>query len=249
MFALPHHLTFDPWVQAWGEARIGVSDTAGHQGLLLEFDQDGRAGGADLDAARRAQRLRADQMALSRPQARVRHDAVRLLHPVPVGHHSDGGDPRRARRVRQSADRPDRHVVRFRQSDRQPGDRARHLRPRLHDPVLPQLLRGVPDRTRQGGDDRRRELLPDFPPHPAAEFRADLHRDRDLPVHQHLERLPVRLDLRRRRPVADDGRAQQSRQHLDRDRRIQRQHGGGDHRRRAHARSSTSSPAAISCAA
>ena len=50
MFALPHHLTFDPWVQAWGEARIGVSDTARDQGLLLELDQDGRAGGADLDA-------------------------------------------------------------------------------------------------------------------------------------------------------------------------------------------------------
>ncbi len=73
-----------------------------------------------------------------------------------------------------------------------------------------------PDRTRQGGDDRRRELLPDLPPHPAAELDADHHRDRDLSVHQHLERLPVRLDLRRRRPLADDGRAQQSRQHLDR---------------------------------
>ncbi len=29
MFALPKHLTFDPWIRAWGEARIGVSDTAG----------------------------------------------------------------------------------------------------------------------------------------------------------------------------------------------------------------------------
>ena len=37
-------------------------------------------------------------MALSRPQAGVRHDAVRLLHPVPVGAHPDGGDPRQARR-------------------------------------------------------------------------------------------------------------------------------------------------------
>ena len=34
MFALPHHLTFDPWVQAWGEARIGVSDTAGIKGYF-----------------------------------------------------------------------------------------------------------------------------------------------------------------------------------------------------------------------
>jgi glucose/mannose transport system permease protein len=35
MFALPHQLTFHPWVQAWGEARIGVSDTAGIKGYFL----------------------------------------------------------------------------------------------------------------------------------------------------------------------------------------------------------------------
>ena len=34
MFALPHHPTFDPWVKAWGEARIGVSDTAGINGYF-----------------------------------------------------------------------------------------------------------------------------------------------------------------------------------------------------------------------
>ncbi len=34
MFAPPHRLTFDPWVQAWGEARIGVSDTAGINGYF-----------------------------------------------------------------------------------------------------------------------------------------------------------------------------------------------------------------------
>ena len=34
MFAPPHHLTFDPWVQAWGESRIGVSDTAGIKGYF-----------------------------------------------------------------------------------------------------------------------------------------------------------------------------------------------------------------------
>ena len=58
----------------------------------------------------------------------------------------------------------------LRQSDRQPGSCARRLRPRLHHAVLPQLLRGVPDRARQGGDDRRRQLLPDLPPHPAAQL-------------------------------------------------------------------------------
>ena len=123
------------------------------------------------------------------------------------------------------------------------------LWPRLHDAVLPQLLRGVPDRARQGGDDRRRRLLPDLPPHPAAEFHADLHRHRDLPVHQHLERLSVRLDLRRRRPVADDGRAQQSRQHLDR----ASSNTTSTWRRRSSPPrrpcSSISSPAATSCAA
>jgi len=34
MFALPHNLTFDPWVKAWSEARIGVSDTAGINGYF-----------------------------------------------------------------------------------------------------------------------------------------------------------------------------------------------------------------------
>ena len=34
MFALPHHPTFEPWVKAWGEARIGVSDTAGINGYF-----------------------------------------------------------------------------------------------------------------------------------------------------------------------------------------------------------------------
>ena len=39
--------------------------------------------------------------------------------------------------------------VRLRQPDREPRVRPRGLRPRLHHPVLPQLLRGVPDRAGQ----------------------------------------------------------------------------------------------------
>ena len=35
MFALPRHLTFDPWAQAWDEAHIGVSETAGIHGYFL----------------------------------------------------------------------------------------------------------------------------------------------------------------------------------------------------------------------
>jgi glucose/mannose transport system permease protein len=34
MFALPHAPTIEPWVKAWGEARIGVSDTAGIKGYF-----------------------------------------------------------------------------------------------------------------------------------------------------------------------------------------------------------------------
>jgi glucose/mannose transport system permease protein len=35
MFALPQHLTFAPWSDAWGEARIGVSETRGIHGYFL----------------------------------------------------------------------------------------------------------------------------------------------------------------------------------------------------------------------
>ena len=35
MFELPRQLTFDPWIKAWGEARIGVSDTTGIKGYFL----------------------------------------------------------------------------------------------------------------------------------------------------------------------------------------------------------------------
>jgi glucose/mannose transport system permease protein len=35
MFALPKSLTFAPWVRAWGEAAIGVSDTAGISGYFM----------------------------------------------------------------------------------------------------------------------------------------------------------------------------------------------------------------------
>ena len=35
MFALPQQLTFEPWIKAWGEARIGVSDTLGISGYFV----------------------------------------------------------------------------------------------------------------------------------------------------------------------------------------------------------------------
>ncbi len=50
MFALPHSLTFDPWVKAWGEARIGVSDTAGINGYFWNSIKMVVPAVADLDA-------------------------------------------------------------------------------------------------------------------------------------------------------------------------------------------------------
>jgi glucose/mannose transport system permease protein len=35
MFALPQHPTFAAWIKAWGEARIGVSDTLGISGYFI----------------------------------------------------------------------------------------------------------------------------------------------------------------------------------------------------------------------
>ena len=35
MFALPKRLTFEPWIKAWGEARIGVSETLGISGYFM----------------------------------------------------------------------------------------------------------------------------------------------------------------------------------------------------------------------
>ncbi len=118
----------------------------------------------------------------------------------------------------------------------EPRPRPRRLRPRLHDAVLPQLLRGVPDRTDQGRADRRRELLPDLPPHPAAELGADHRRDRDLPVHQHLERLSLRRLLRRPATTMPMTVALNNVVNTSTGvRRIQRQHGRRDDRRPADA--------------
>ena len=104
MFALPHHLTFDPWVQAWGEARIGVSDTAGIKGYFWNSIKMVVPAVLISTLLGASERLRADEVALSRPQARIRDDAVRLLYPVPISHHSDGGHSRRARPHRQSVE-------------------------------------------------------------------------------------------------------------------------------------------------
>ena len=152
MLALPQEFTVAPWLSAWGTAQIGVEPT-GLKPYLNSIKMVVPA--VDLDAARRAERLRPDQVALSRRQSGVRHDAARLLHPVPDRADPDGAHPR--------PDRAGRHHL-------GPRAGARGLRPRLHHAVLSQLLRGVPIRADQGGTDRRRRLLPDLPSHPAAEL-------------------------------------------------------------------------------
>ena len=70
------------------------------------------------------------------------------------------------------ARRLDRRLAGLRQSDRQSGASCT----RVYGLGFTTLFfrnyyEAFPDRTGQGGDDRRRQLLPDFPAHPAAEFR------------------------------------------------------------------------------
>ena len=98
MLALPQAPTFDPWLRAWGEACVGLT-CAGIKGYFWNSIKMVVPAVADLDHARRAERLRADQMALPGRQADLRPDAVRLLHPVPVGAAADGDDPRQVRQL------------------------------------------------------------------------------------------------------------------------------------------------------
>ena len=75
-----------------------------------------------------------------------------------------------------------------------------HVRagPVVHDAVLPQLLRQHPRRPHQGGAYRRRRLLAHLFQDRAAALAADPDRHRDLAVHRHLERVPVRRRVHRR---------------------------------------------------
>ena len=150
--------------------------------LLRQLVPAGGAGGGDLDADRRAQRLHPHPVPLPRRRAAVRCHAVLGVHPVPDRADPDGQDARRAR--------PGRH-------GEGTGVRQRRLRHRLHDAVLPQLLRGVPLRAGALGAHGRRRLLRRAGAHPAAQQRADHRRHGDLAVHQHLERVPVRRLVQR----------------------------------------------------
>ena len=234
MFALPHHLTFDPWVQAWGEARIGVSDTAGIKGYfwnsikmvvpaVLISTLLGALNGYVLTKWRFPGHKLVFGMMLFAcfipfqsviiPMAVILGELGRIGNQLSdlTGMSFGFGNP--------TVNLVIVHVIY--------GLGFTTLFFRNYYEAFPtELVKAAMIDGASFFQIFRRIL--------AAEFRADFHRDRDLPVHQYLERLPVRVDLRGGRPVADDGRAQQSRQHFDRDCRVQRQHGGGDHRRRSH---------------
>ena len=89
MMSLPQEWTLAPWGSAWSTAQIGVAADR-PPAVLPELDPDGGPRRRDLDRARGAQRLRADQVALPRRHLGVRPAALRLLHPVPDGADPDG---------------------------------------------------------------------------------------------------------------------------------------------------------------
>ena len=142
MLALPELATIAPWIKAWNQAQIGVQPT-GLAPYFLNSIKMVVPAVVISTLLGRAQRLRADQVALPRRHPPLRADAVRLLHPLPDRAHSHG---------------PRAGLPRHRWHDLGPGAGARGLWPRLHHPLLPQLLRRLPDRAGEGGADRRGQL-------------------------------------------------------------------------------------------
>jgi hypothetical protein len=181
MVALPQNWTIEPWLSAWSTAQIGVEPT----GLRPYFMNSIMMAVPAVILSTVVGAL--NGYVLTKWRFRGRHScsalAVFLLHPVPDRPDPDGAHSRHP------ADRG---------HDAGPDPGAFRLRDRVHDALFPQLLRGVPDRTGAGGTDRRGRVLPDLLAHHAAVFRAHHRRQLHLAVHQHLERLPVRRELRER---------------------------------------------------
>ena len=206
---------------------------------------------ADLHHARRAQRLRADQMAVPRPHAGLRADAVCLLHPVPVGAAADGdrssarsaGSAARCRTSTGSTfglGNPTVNLV-FVHVVYGLGFTTLFFR-NYYEAFPTELVKAAQIDGAGFFQIFRRILLPNSLPI----FVVTVIYQFTNIWNDFLFGAVLR---RRRRRHADDGGAEQRRQHLDRRGRIQRQHGGRDDRRPAPPCSSTSSPAAISCAA
>ena len=163
MFYFPQDLTFEPWKKAWGTACVGLT-CGGIKGYVwnsvkmvvpavLISTLLGALNGYVLTKWRfPGHKLVFGMMLFA---CFIPFQSVLIPMATILGKLGEMA----------GADRHDRVLLGVRQPDRQSRARARRLRARLHDPVLPQLLRDVPDRADQGGADRRRELLPDLPPH------------------------------------------------------------------------------------
>ena len=160
----------------------------GRRALLLELGGDGRPGDDHLDGARRHQRLRPLEVEVPGLRDRLRLHAARRLHAGPDRAAALGLPPRQAR---------------SRQLGLRPHPRPLHPGPVVHDAVLPQLLRQHPRRSHQGSAHRRCRLLAHLLADHRAALAADHHRDRDLAVHRHLERVPLRRRAQLGRQPAD----------------------------------------------
>jgi glucose/mannose transport system permease protein len=103
MMALPQNWTIEPWLSAWSTAQIGVEPT-GLQPYFMNSIMMVVPAVIDLDHRWRAQRLCADQVAVSGRHAHLRAAAVRCFIPFQIvlipmarmlGHH--GASPARPR--------------------------------------------------------------------------------------------------------------------------------------------------------
>ena len=85
LISLPRHITARAWIEAWSSACVGRPLRRPRAATFWNSSQLVVPAVADLDHARRRQRLCADQVALPRRRPDLRPAAVRLLHPLPGG--------------------------------------------------------------------------------------------------------------------------------------------------------------------
>ncbi|CAA9542864.1 MAG: Predicted beta-glucoside-regulated ABC transport system, permease component 2, COG0395, partial [uncultured Thermomicrobiales bacterium] len=142
-----------------------------------------------------SQRLHPEQVEVPRLGRPVHGHALRHVHPLP-------GDPDPAHPLPAGGG-----ALQLR---RRSGHRPRRLWSADHHADLPKLLHGDPRRTDRGRPRRRRRSPRDLLPDHAPVVGPGLCRRRHLPVHQHLERVPVRADDHHQpRRAADHRRAEQ----------------------------------------
>ena len=196
MFALPKSLTFDPWTRAWGEACIGVSDTAGISGYFMNSIKMvvpavlistllGALNGYVLTKWRfPGHKLVFGMMLFA---CFIPFQSVIIPMAVILGLLGQIGNTLiDATGFSFGFGNPTVNLV------------ICHVVYGLGFTTLffRNYYEAFPTELVKAAHDRRRGLLPDLPTHPVAELDPDHHRHGDLPVHQYLERLPVRVDLR-----------------------------------------------------